>query len=57
MAFTGKRYWLVWHLNTAGVPSGRSGSGVVTGTEIVKRKTVGYTGEIMLDYGFDTRIG
>ena len=47
----------MWQRNTAGVTSGRSGSGVVTGTEIVKGTSLNYEGEITLDYGFDTRTG
>lgn len=48
---------LVWQRNSAGVTSGRSGSGTVRGTELVNGTAVEYTGTISLDYGFDTRLG
>jgi hypothetical protein len=48
---------LVWQRNAAGLTSGRSGSGTVSGVEVVNGMSIKYDGEITLDYGFDTRIG
>jgi hypothetical protein len=48
---------LVWQRNAAGLTSGRSGSGTVSGVEVVNGVSIKYDGEITLDYGFDTRIG
>jgi hypothetical protein len=48
---------LVWQRNAAGVPSGRSGSGTVSGADMIHGASVTYEGSIALDYGFDTRLG
>jgi len=46
-----------WQRDENGVCSGKSGSGVVTGTEVVNGTPVDYTGSVTLDYGFDSHIG
>jgi hypothetical protein len=46
-----------WQRKDTGLITGKSGSGTVSGIEIVNGKPINYEGEIMLDYGVDTRIG
>jgi hypothetical protein len=46
-----------WQRDENGVCSGKSGSGVVTGTEVVNGTPADYTGSVTLDYGFDSHIG
>jgi len=43
---------VVWQRNTAGVTSGRSGSGTVSGTEIVKGTSLNYEGISKVLYRF-----
>jgi hypothetical protein len=47
----------LWQRDEAGVITGQSASGTVTGTEIVGGKPVPYTGSITLSYSFSGIIG
>jgi hypothetical protein len=48
---------ILWPRNENGVLTGKSGSGVVTGTEVINGKPVNYTGLVTIDYGFDSKEG
>lgn len=49
---------ILWQRNQDnGVTSGKSGSGVVTGSEIINGNPVNYTGSITVYYSFDSKIG
>lgn len=48
---------ILWPRNENGVLTGKSGSGVVTGTEIINGKPISYTGSVTIDYGFASREG
>ena len=44
---------ILWQRQEGGVTTGKSGSGTITGTEVMNGKTVSYTGSVTLDYVFD----
>lgn len=48
---------ILWQRDEHGVCTGKSGSGVVSGTEIIDGQSVDYAGSITIDYGFDSHIG
>jgi len=48
---------IVWDRNEHGVTTGKSGGGTVSGTDLVRGRSVDYEGSITIDYGFDSQIG
>ena len=48
---------ILWQRDQNGVTSGKSGSGVVTGSESIYGKLINYTGSITVDYSFDSKLG
>jgi hypothetical protein len=46
-----------WQRNDLGVCTGKSAGGTVVGTEIMNGNRVNYSGSIVFDYGFDSRLG
>ena len=48
---------ILWQRNEAGVTTGKSGSGTVTGGDAMNGRQANYTGSISIDYSFDSRIG
>ena len=48
---------ILWQRNEHGVVTGKSGSGTVSGTEVVGGRPVEYSGWITVDYAFDSRRG
>lgn len=46
-----------WLRNERGVISGMNGRGKVTGSDVINGKNVDYTGSIIVNYGFEKRIG
>lgn len=47
---------ILWQRTEYGLITGKSGSGNITGTEVMNGKQVSYTGSVTLDYGFDLKI-
>jgi hypothetical protein len=48
---------ILWPRNENGVLIGKSGSGVVNGTEVINGKPISYTGSVTIDYGFTSKEG
>ena len=48
---------ILWQRDQYGINTGKSGSGVVTGSEIINGKPVNYTGSITVDYDFHSNLG
>jgi ABC-type transport system involved in cytochrome bd biosynthesis fused ATPase/permease subunit len=47
---------ILWQREQNGIISGKSGSGVVTGSELINGKLINYTGSITVDYSFDSNL-
>jgi hypothetical protein len=48
---------ITWNRNEYGVCTGKSGSGTVSGTEILNGQPIDYAGSVTISYGFNSKLG